>query len=269
MFGKGKETVFDETYRKAWKIFPSDEHKFIVDLQDLSTLEAIHKSLNLDPDSRLVAKFYAVNGYDEGCFFKPHIDSKKMFQSRLLLLSMTSRLPLCDPCTSCFSNTTKWFVLTANTCTQLGRPSRLLKELMEHCFELGKKLAIVYILGNVKNSIPCFLWMTWMSVISLLELTTLVTLRALSNLSVLNSESSLTPFITIEKEPSTTTTASFQSVVELTGELFLQDGQFGNQEAIMRRYGTASIILTPVSLSGDYPKKWWDELKDVGNPQGL
>lgn len=77
MFGKGQETVFDENYRKAWKIFPSKKHQFITDFQELNVLDQVQKSLNLDPNSKLIAKFYAVNGYDQGCFFKPHVDTPK------------------------------------------------------------------------------------------------------------------------------------------------------------------------------------------------
>ncbi|KAI0276031.1 hypothetical protein BGY98DRAFT_935363 [Russula aff. rugulosa BPL654] len=74
-FGRDKEDVLDETYRKAGK------------------MKLGHFSLNLDPRVHITgniwAELYKFNVYSKGSFFKPHVDtlhSEKMFGSLVIVL---------------------------------------------------------------------------------------------------------------------------------------------------------------------------------------
>ncbi|EJF57978.1 hypothetical protein DICSQDRAFT_68006 [Dichomitus squalens LYAD-421 SS1] len=88
-FGRGTETVLDETYRKAGKM---DAERFVtrLDVEDIGLLKAVNLGLLPRRDHKLNirAELYKLNVYGEGAFFKPHRDTprgKKMFGSLVVV----------------------------------------------------------------------------------------------------------------------------------------------------------------------------------------
>ncbi|KAJ2925957.1 hypothetical protein H1R20_g11148, partial [Candolleomyces eurysporus] len=77
-FGRGGEDVFDESYRKAWKM---DSSQFApqFDVIHSGVMDIIHEQLlhyekggvKLDP------RLYKLNVYGPGSFFKPHVDTPR------------------------------------------------------------------------------------------------------------------------------------------------------------------------------------------------
>ncbi|RXW24088.1 hypothetical protein EST38_g1746 [Candolleomyces aberdarensis] len=77
-FGRGGEDVFDESYRKAWKM---DNSQFApqFDVIHSGVMDIIHEQLlhyekggvKLDP------RLYKLNVYGPGSFFKPHVDTPR------------------------------------------------------------------------------------------------------------------------------------------------------------------------------------------------
>ncbi|KAI9066903.1 hypothetical protein FKP32DRAFT_1684193 [Trametes sanguinea] len=83
VFGKGSETVLDETYRKAGKMDPEQfMTRFSVELTGL--LDVVRQGLLTGAQEKktVEAELYKLNLYGKGAFFKPHLDtprSDKMF----------------------------------------------------------------------------------------------------------------------------------------------------------------------------------------------
>lgn len=79
-FGKGEETIVDETVRKSWELNPS---QFSLSNPEwtscmASVVDDVHKDLQLTCHRGAVhAELYKLLIYEEGAFFKPHQDSEK------------------------------------------------------------------------------------------------------------------------------------------------------------------------------------------------
>ncbi|KAI0369404.1 hypothetical protein BV20DRAFT_946141 [Pilatotrama ljubarskyi] len=75
-FGRNKETVLDETYRKAGKM---DLSNFVMrfDAERARLIDVVRTGLLTgDRESRgIIAKPYKLNVYGKGAFFKPHVDT--------------------------------------------------------------------------------------------------------------------------------------------------------------------------------------------------
>ncbi|KAI0697070.1 hypothetical protein C8T65DRAFT_529747, partial [Cerioporus squamosus] len=88
-FGKGTETVLDETYRKAWKMDP-ENFKTGLDVDDCGLVDTVQTGLLPDQPLRNIrAELYKLNVYDEGAFFKPHRDTphdEDMFGSLVVVM---------------------------------------------------------------------------------------------------------------------------------------------------------------------------------------
>ncbi|KAM5535776.1 hypothetical protein V8D89_010590 [Ganoderma adspersum] len=88
-FGRGEETVLDETYRKAGKM-DSDNFMTGLDLDATGLRDAVRLGLLSAKDEKRVvrAELYKLNVYGEGAFFKPHKDtprSQSMFGSLVVI----------------------------------------------------------------------------------------------------------------------------------------------------------------------------------------
>ncbi|KAF5332860.1 hypothetical protein D9611_005241 [Ephemerocybe angulata] len=89
-FGRGDKDVLDESYRKAWKLDPT-QFSTQFDVVRSGVLEIVHDQLlhyekNTLP---LEAELYKLNVYGPGSFFKPHIDtprSDKLFATLVVVL---------------------------------------------------------------------------------------------------------------------------------------------------------------------------------------
>ncbi|KAH9923774.1 uncharacterized protein BXZ73DRAFT_50901, partial [Epithele typhae] len=90
MFGRGDETVLDETYRKAGKM---DAHDFVMrfNVEETGLMRAIHAHLlrrEREGRNSIRAELYKLNVYSEGQFFKAHTDtprSQDMFGSLVIV----------------------------------------------------------------------------------------------------------------------------------------------------------------------------------------
>ncbi|KAM5533680.1 hypothetical protein V8D89_012647, partial [Ganoderma adspersum] len=88
-FGRGEETVLDETYRKAGKM-DSDNFMTGLDLDATGLRDAVRLGLLSAKDEKRVMRteLYKLNVYGEGAFFKPHKDtprSQSMFGSLVVI----------------------------------------------------------------------------------------------------------------------------------------------------------------------------------------
>ncbi|KXN86763.1 hypothetical protein AN958_09623 [Leucoagaricus sp. SymC.cos] len=91
-FGRGSDNVFDETYRKAWKmdagvfswLFNPDSGRFVADLaQGFCPWDSLDRGIRVEP--------YKLNVYGKGGFFKSHKDTPRtldMFGSLVIVLPM-------------------------------------------------------------------------------------------------------------------------------------------------------------------------------------
>ncbi|KAF9444268.1 hypothetical protein P691DRAFT_837834 [Macrolepiota fuliginosa MF-IS2] len=89
-FGRGKEDVLDESYRKAWKLdagnfswlFNPDSGRFVAELaRGLCPWDSMDRGVRVEP--------YKLNIYGKGGFFKPHKDTphaQDMFGSLVFVL---------------------------------------------------------------------------------------------------------------------------------------------------------------------------------------
>ncbi|KAJ3550696.1 hypothetical protein NMY22_g296 [Coprinellus aureogranulatus] len=89
-FGRNKEDVLDETYRKAWKM---DTTQFATqfDVVRSGILDIVHDQLlhYENNTKKLEADLYKLNVYGPGSFFKPHVDtprSDKLFATLVIVL---------------------------------------------------------------------------------------------------------------------------------------------------------------------------------------
>ncbi|PIL33280.1 hypothetical protein GSI_04730 [Ganoderma sinense ZZ0214-1] len=88
-FGRGEETVLDETYRKAGKM-DTDDFMTGLDIEATGLRDAVQLGLLSDKDEKrgVRAELYKLNVYGEGAFFKPHKDtprSQSMFGSLVVV----------------------------------------------------------------------------------------------------------------------------------------------------------------------------------------
>ncbi|KAJ2926736.1 hypothetical protein H1R20_g10379, partial [Candolleomyces eurysporus] len=77
-FGRGDQDVFDESYRKAWKMDSSQFspqfdviHSGVMDIVQEQLLHYEKGGVKLDP------RLYKLNVYGPGSFFKPHVDTPR------------------------------------------------------------------------------------------------------------------------------------------------------------------------------------------------
>ncbi|KAF8834700.1 hypothetical protein BDN67DRAFT_1072631 [Paxillus ammoniavirescens] len=89
MFGRNEEDVFDESYRKAWKM---DESDFMTNFnpQKAGLVDTIRSELlgRADEKRPINLELYKLNVYGKGSFFKPHKDtprSERMFGSLVVI----------------------------------------------------------------------------------------------------------------------------------------------------------------------------------------
>ncbi|KAF8836391.1 hypothetical protein BDN67DRAFT_334889 [Paxillus ammoniavirescens] len=89
MFGRNEEDVYDESYRKAWKM---DESDFMTNFnpQKAGLVDAIRSELlgRADEKRPINLELYKLNVYGKGSFFKPHKDtprSERMFGSLVVI----------------------------------------------------------------------------------------------------------------------------------------------------------------------------------------
>ncbi|PIL33287.1 hypothetical protein GSI_04737 [Ganoderma sinense ZZ0214-1] len=77
-FGRGDETVLDETYRKAGKM-DVDDFMTGLDIEATGLREAVQLGLLSDKEETrgMRAELYKLNVYGEGAFFKPHKDTPR------------------------------------------------------------------------------------------------------------------------------------------------------------------------------------------------
>ncbi|KAH0834268.1 hypothetical protein J3R83DRAFT_11624 [Lanmaoa asiatica] len=86
-FGRNDEDVYDESYRKAWKMDGGD---YITgfNLDDTDIMDTVKSKLLGDDQRQVEAELYKLNVYSQGSFFKPHKDtprSDRMFGSLVVL----------------------------------------------------------------------------------------------------------------------------------------------------------------------------------------
>ncbi|KIJ06084.1 hypothetical protein PAXINDRAFT_103518 [Paxillus involutus ATCC 200175] len=89
MFGRNEEDVYDESYRKAWKM---DESDFMTNFSPhkAGLVDAIRSELlgRADEKRPINLELYKLNVYGKGSFFKPHKDtprSERMFGSLVVI----------------------------------------------------------------------------------------------------------------------------------------------------------------------------------------
>lgn len=77
-FGKGEETIFDETFRKGYEISKEKIH-LSIKLKDMIDSKIIPKiKADLSPENTSIScELYKMVIYDEGGFFKPHKDTQR------------------------------------------------------------------------------------------------------------------------------------------------------------------------------------------------
>ncbi|KAF9240166.1 hypothetical protein BU15DRAFT_87690 [Melanogaster broomeanus] len=99
MFGRNEEDVYDESYRKAWKM---DKRNFttVFSVQQAGLVNVIRSELlGRDDENRPInIQMYKLNVYGKGSFFKPHKDtprSDRMFGS-LVVVFPTGRVDFAD-----------------------------------------------------------------------------------------------------------------------------------------------------------------------------
>ncbi|KAJ7775722.1 hypothetical protein DFH07DRAFT_732164 [Mycena maculata] len=89
-FGRNKEDVFDETYRKAGQMSTND-FRIGFNLEKSGIIDAVYSQLLdgfSDPDKGINAELYKLNIYDKGSFFKAHKDTPRgqnMFGSLVIV----------------------------------------------------------------------------------------------------------------------------------------------------------------------------------------
>ncbi|RDX41896.1 hypothetical protein OH76DRAFT_1449067 [Lentinus brumalis] len=88
-FGRGTETVLDETYRKAWKMDP-ENFKSGLDVDGCGLVDVVQTGLLPKNTMRNIrAELYKLNVYGEGAFFKSHKDTPRggnMFGSLVVVM---------------------------------------------------------------------------------------------------------------------------------------------------------------------------------------
>lgn len=100
-FGKGAETIVDETIRRTWELDPTNfelkNPKFLTEIDSL--ISTVCESLALRyPKGDVRAELFKLLVHEEGAFFKPHQDSEKtpgMFGTLVLGLAISSRRRRC------------------------------------------------------------------------------------------------------------------------------------------------------------------------------
>jgi len=100
-FGKGLDTVLDESVRKAWQI-DADKVHFADEVQWQSVLNGIVSdavsSLGMTYNNNVRAHLYKMLLYEKGGFFKKHKDTEKekgMFGTLIIQLPSTYRWGSC------------------------------------------------------------------------------------------------------------------------------------------------------------------------------
>ncbi|KAJ3501293.1 hypothetical protein NMY22_g18978 [Coprinellus aureogranulatus] len=89
-FGRNKEDVLDETYRKAWKM-DTTQFSTQFDVVRSGILDIVHDQLlhYENNTKKLEADLFKLNVYGPGSFFKPHVDtprSDKLFATLVIVL---------------------------------------------------------------------------------------------------------------------------------------------------------------------------------------
>ncbi|RXW16196.1 hypothetical protein EST38_g9656 [Candolleomyces aberdarensis] len=89
-FGRGEQDVFNESYRKAWKL-ETAQFSAQFDLARSGIMETVHDQLlHYEKNTmELEPQLYKLNVYGPGSFFKPHVDtprSENLFASLVVVL---------------------------------------------------------------------------------------------------------------------------------------------------------------------------------------